>query len=587
MPSPSAVSYLIVGAGPAGLQMARHMSQAGCDFVVIEAGSGPGGFFEVYPRHGTLLSINRRHNLFPEPDFNLRHDWNSLLSDDPALLFRNYSQELFPDKEDLVRYLRDFAAPLEAHIRYDTRVEQIARHPDGGFAVTVTGGEVYHAAQVLMATGAVAPYLPPEIEGIEQAESYEGHSLDPADYEGQTVAIIGGGNSAFEVANHLAGHAAVIHLLLREPVRHAWSTHFPGDLRAVNNNVLDMYQLKSLHATIGFTVKSVSPADGGGFDVVLEGEQPHWDPPATATFPMRYHHVIRCTGWRYVDPSLFAPDCTPEVDAQGKYPVLSSAWESSVPGLYFLGTAMAARDRTAATPFIHGFRYNVRTLFHLLRERHDGVSLPRQELSVKAPEDVVALAFQLIHRMSTAGSLYQQFGVLGDAVVLNGDRAEWYQALPMDHLWDRPDLCGGELVTATLEYGFKKYPVTLQSMDVTKPHDPDNPSCSAFLHPVFRHYSGGQLTEELHFGESLLIRYDLESLTQPVDPAAGTNPYLRLLANFLGRKLGSGEAPLDEPLYPPELLHWTITPWSDEQREAFRPRIPVGAQPASECTFVF
>ena len=89
-----------------------------------------------------------------------------------------------------------------------------------------------------MATGAVAPYIPADIEGIEHADSYEAHSLDPKDYEGHTICIISSGNSAFEVADHLAPHAAIIHIMVRDTVRHAWNTHFPGDLRAINNTIL-------------------------------------------------------------------------------------------------------------------------------------------------------------------------------------------------------------------------------------------------------------------------------------------------------------------------------------------------------------
>lgn len=573
--------YLIVGAGPAGLQMAYLMSSAGQDCLVLESGSGAGTFFETFPRHGQLLSINRRFNIFPERDFNLRHDWNSLLCDDPALLMTRYSTELFPHRDELVRYLRDFAEPLAPHIRYNSAVRRVERASDGSFVVH-TDAETYECDRLLMATGAVGEYLP-DIEGIELADTYQGHSLDRSQYEGHVVAIIGAGNSAFEVANHLAGHAAIIHLMIREPVRHAWNTHFPGDLRAVNNNVLDMYELKSLHATIGFRVRSIAPSGDGGFILMLEGDQPHWNPPSTTTFPFRYDNVICCTGFRYVDETIFAPGCVPEVDEIGKYPVLSPTFESSIPGLYFLGTSMAARDRKAASPFIHGFRYNVRSLFHILRERYQGMPVPRTEAPLSDTEEIRALAVALIRRLSTAGSLYQQFGVLGDAIVLNGHQAQWYQALPMDHVRERADLAAGELLTMTLEYGFDRFPRLIQPLDFIKPNDPTDMACAAFLHPVFRHYSAGKLTEELHFGESLLVRYDRESVVRSFDESPATNPYVRLLSNFIGRKVGIGDQePMEEPVYPPELLHWTVTPWTDEQRQGWQPSV---ADMTAECRY--
>lgn len=35
-------------------------------------------------------------------EFNMRHDWNSLLSDDESLLMTRYSKKFFPDADDLV-----------------------------------------------------------------------------------------------------------------------------------------------------------------------------------------------------------------------------------------------------------------------------------------------------------------------------------------------------------------------------------------------------------------------------------------------------------------------------------------------------
>ena len=71
---------LIVGAGPGGLQMGYLLQRAGRDYLILEAQDSAGAFFARYPRHRTLLSLNKRFNGFPEAEFNLRHDWNSLLS---------------------------------------------------------------------------------------------------------------------------------------------------------------------------------------------------------------------------------------------------------------------------------------------------------------------------------------------------------------------------------------------------------------------------------------------------------------------------------------------------------------------------
>jgi len=40
-----------------------------------------GHFYYKYPRHGQLISINKRHTGKLNDEFNMRHDWNSLLTE--------------------------------------------------------------------------------------------------------------------------------------------------------------------------------------------------------------------------------------------------------------------------------------------------------------------------------------------------------------------------------------------------------------------------------------------------------------------------------------------------------------------------
>ena len=50
-----------------------------------------------------------------------------------------------------------------------------------------------------------------------------------------------------------------IHVAGPGPIRMAWRTHYVGHLRAVNNNFLDTYQLKSANAILDGHVRR-SPA---------------------------------------------------------------------------------------------------------------------------------------------------------------------------------------------------------------------------------------------------------------------------------------------------------------------------------------
>ena len=67
-----------------------------------------------------------------------------------------------------------------------------------------------------------------------------------------------------------------------------------------------------------------------------------------------------------------------ETHTEGKYIVLDEHWQSTVPDLFFIGTNMQSRDRRAASGFIHGFRYNVRTLCNMLGARYDGDQLSKK-----------------------------------------------------------------------------------------------------------------------------------------------------------------------------------------------------------------
>jgi thioredoxin reductase len=73
--------YLIIGAGPAGLQLGFYLQQRGLNYLILEGSDKPGHFFEHQPRHRQLISINKKYTGYEDPEINLRWDWNSLLSD--------------------------------------------------------------------------------------------------------------------------------------------------------------------------------------------------------------------------------------------------------------------------------------------------------------------------------------------------------------------------------------------------------------------------------------------------------------------------------------------------------------------------
>ncbi|MEU7651788.1 NAD(P)-binding domain-containing protein [Micromonospora taraxaci] len=496
---------LIIGAGPAGLQLAALLERDGHDYVVLEGAPRPGTFFETYPRHRQLISINKVWTGSDDPEFNLRSDWNSLLTDDPALLFKNYSTRYFPAADDLVRYLADFARGLR--VRYDTRVTSVSK--TGDVFTVRAGDDSWTARRVVVATGVSQLHVPP-IEGADLAERYDTVSVDPADFVNQRVLIIGKGNSAFETADALVETAATIHVAGPHSIKLAWQSHYVGHLRAVNNNFLDTYQLKSQNAVLDGTVEQISQREGGGFRVLFRYAR-----TVENLRELEYDRVILCTGFRF-DASIFAESARPELVINDRFPAQTPAFESvNVSGLYFAGTLSQQRDfKKSTNGFIHGFRYATRALHHILRERHHGQAWPSRQIAL-TPE---AIADSIIARINVTSALWQQFAVLGDVITVEGEAACYREEVPVAYLREAlPDVFA---FLVTLEYGPDHDQV--DPFDITVPRPAENDANAAhdasYLHPVVRVLRDGQVVAEHHLAENLENNWDLPTVhRQPLE----------------------------------------------------------------------
>jgi len=521
------MDYLIIGAGPAGLQLGYLLGAAGRDYQIFEAADAPGAFFDTYPRHRKLISINKVHTGSRDPEVNLRTDWNSLLSDDARLCFTRYSERYFPSAEDLLRYLRDFAHEHRLRIRYQTRVARITKQD--GFEVTDAGGGTHQAKRLIVATGVGCAYVPP-IPGIETAEFYGSVSTDPKDFVDQRVLIIGKGNSAFETADNLIETAAVIHVAGPEAVRMAWRTHYVGHLRAVNNNLLDTYQLKSQNALLDGSIERIERRDGCYFVSVrfvrVDG--------VVKTY--RYDRVIVCTGFRF-DASIFDPACRPELLHHERFPAQTSAWESpNVPGLYFAGTLMQVRDfKRSTSGFIHGFRYGVRALHRILGQRYHREPWPQRRLAA----DPEAMMDAVIERVNRSSALWQLFGFLADLIVVPRDGgARYYEEVPVDYVHESEFGKSESYFTITLEYGpdhDRHDPFDPHVMRISEA-DAEGAALGRYLHPVVRHFARGKLVAEHHVTENLENDW--------TSPATHREP----LARFFARAAGMREEALPQLL---------------------------------------
>uniref|UniRef100_A0A914WN39 Uncharacterized protein n=1 Tax=Plectus sambesii TaxID=2011161 RepID=A0A914WN39_9BILA len=224
--------YCIIGAGPAGLQLGYFMKRSNRDYVVFEKSDKAGDFFTTYPRHRKLISINKRFTGRLNKEFNLRHDWNSLISDDDQLLFTKYSEKYFPSADEMLKYLADFHKKLDINVKFNTDISNISKSRSDSCKYTMKdqrGNDYCCRLNVIIATGIASPKMSYGI-GHEMVEGYETMSIDPKDYEGQAVLLFGRGNSAMETAISLYGHTAHLTLAARSRVTFSWDTHYVGDI---------------------------------------------------------------------------------------------------------------------------------------------------------------------------------------------------------------------------------------------------------------------------------------------------------------------------------------------------------------------
>jgi thioredoxin reductase (NADPH) len=161
---------LIIGAGPVGLFAVFELGLLGLKARLIDTLDRPGGqCAELYPE---------------KPIYDIP-GWPTI------------SGQALTDR------LMEQVAPFEPEFRFNQRVENLSKRPDGRFQIVTDAGEVHVAPVVFIAAGA-GSFTPrrPKLDGI---EPYEGKSLfyavrKRADFEGRDLVIVGGGDSALDWA---------------------------------------------------------------------------------------------------------------------------------------------------------------------------------------------------------------------------------------------------------------------------------------------------------------------------------------------------------------------------------------------------
>ncbi|MFI1865468.1 flavin-containing monooxygenase [Streptomyces jumonjinensis] len=196
------VDVVVIGGGQAGLASARALVRQGLEPVVLEASDRPAGSWPRYYDSLTLFSP-ARYSALPGVPF----------PGDP---------DRYPHRDEVVAYLTDYAARLDADLRTGCRVRAV--HGTGhGFEVETGTGDRLAARAVVAASGSFGRPHRPDLPGLDTFTGTVLHAADyrdPAAFAGQRVIVVGAGNSAVQIAAELAT-AARVTLATRGPIRYA------------------------------------------------------------------------------------------------------------------------------------------------------------------------------------------------------------------------------------------------------------------------------------------------------------------------------------------------------------------------------
>lgn len=199
---------IVIGGGQSGLAAADTLRTHGLQPVVLEAGPEPVGSWPRYYDSLVLFSPARYSAL-------------------PGLPFPG-DPDHYPHRDEVIDYLRRYAATLQIDIRTGHRVTTVTTtngsgEPDSRFAVHTDGGATLTTRMVIAATGAFSHPHRPALPGLEQFAGTLLHAADyrnPTPYAGQRIIVVGAGNTAAQIAVELAHHAHVT-LATRAPIRYA------------------------------------------------------------------------------------------------------------------------------------------------------------------------------------------------------------------------------------------------------------------------------------------------------------------------------------------------------------------------------
>ncbi len=385
----------IVGAGPYGLSIAAHLRQSGIPFRIF--GRPMDSWLRHMPRGMMLKSDGFASDIYdPEQAFTLRQFC--------AEQGIKYADAGVPVQlETFGAYGLAFRDRMVPELE-DKLVAKVDRVP-GGFALQLEDGETFQARRVVLAVGITHFEYVPESLAQLPAEllTHSARHREVEPFRGRSVVVIGGGASALDLAGLLHEAGANVELVSRrselkfhsqptgkprswwQQMRHPQSGLGPGmrsrffaDAPGIFYYLPESLRLEIVRRTLGPSggwfirdkVVGKVPLHLGctplGADV-RDGKVHLSVQAADGKREIVTEHIIAATGYKVDLERLkfLNPEIRSKIKAIQGAPVLSSTFESSMPGLYFAGVA-AANSFGPVMRFAFGAGFAARTVTRAL-----------------------------------------------------------------------------------------------------------------------------------------------------------------------------------------------------------------------------
>ncbi len=360
----------IIGAGPYGLAIAAHLRHVGVDFRIF--GSTMQRWLTQMPKAMLLKSEGCASGL-PDPEG--RYGLPQFCSAE-GLPFVEYGSPL--SRETFASYALSFQKKFVPQVE-DVMVSAV-RTTDAGFEVSLSTGETFRSAQVVVATGMDRmEHVPAEISQLpSELWSHSAAHYDLSRFKGKEVVVIGAGQSGLETAAILREEGASVTLVVRAPVI-AWNkipstthrslyqrlrrprTQLGEGLQLwLYDNAPQIFHSLPRQVRLARVKASLGPAGAWWLKERVVGQLPIFVGHQLRTAEARSgrvtlqftdqngqsrelgsDHVIASTGYRFDFESLpfLDKNLKSRIRHEVQIPRLSSYFECSVPDLYFTGLA--------------------------------------------------------------------------------------------------------------------------------------------------------------------------------------------------------------------------------------------------------